>query len=119
MPFLAIMRQLSVDMAAFTHALWLEDYNQMSERSAAIAHHAPIDPADIQRIQTTVGDEWETFEEADEAVHVASAELNQAVQTRDLDSILSRLDDLQRGCVSCHTDFRDRLLTEGSTVPRQ
>jgi hypothetical protein len=69
MPMLAIMRQLSVNMAAFTHALWLEDFPRMSESSAAIAHHAPIDRADVRRMQAILGDEWQGFEEADDEVH--------------------------------------------------
>lgn len=118
MAFLAIMRQLSVDLNAFTHALWLEDYAQMSERARAIAHHPPTDPADRERFQQILGDEWAGFQEADHVVHEASEELHEAVEEGDLGAILDRLNDLQRGCVSCHTDFRDRLLSEGSTVRR-
>lgn len=118
MPMLAIMRQLSVDLAAFTHALWLEDFEQMSERSAAIANHPPIDPADVQRMQSILGAEWEGFEEADHEVHEASEELHHAVETRDLETILTRLDALQRGCVACHTKYRGPLLSEGSGVRR-
>ena len=119
MPFLAIMRQLSAEMAAFTHALWLEDFDRMNESARAITHHAPIDPADVQRIQRTLGDDWEGFEEADHVVHEAAAELHHSIRTRDFDVILTRLDALQRGCVACHTGYRDRLLSEGSAVSRQ
>lgn len=119
MPMLAIMRQLSVDLTTFMHALLLEDFAQMSESSAAIAHHAPTAPEDVRRIQAILGDEWQGFEEADHVVHEAAEELHHAVETRDFDAILARLDALQRGCVACHTAYRDRLLSEGSAVSRR
>lgn len=118
-PFLSIMRQLSADLTGFTHALWIEDFRRMNQHSAAIAHHAPIDPADIRRFQEILGEEWAAFEEADHAVHEASEELHHAVTERDLEAILTRLDALQRGCVSCHTAYRERVLSEGSTDPRR
>ena len=119
MPFQTIMRQLSSDMAVLTHALWIEDFPLMSEHAAAIAAHPPTDPADTQRIQEILGDEYEAFEEADHVVHEASDNLRRAVLDRDIDAILIHLDEVQRGCVACHSGFRDRLLTEGSTVPRR
>lgn len=119
MPFLAIMQRLSSNMAQFSHALWLEDYDLMSENAAAIASHPPTDPADTERFRQILGDEYQDFQEADHVVHEASEELHHAVEERDLDMILDRLHDVQRGCVSCHSGFRDRLLSEGSTMPRR
>lgn len=119
MAFLAIMQRLSADMAGLTHALWIEDYVLMGERAASIAAHPPTDPADTERIREILGDEYAAFEEADHVVHEAAEDLHRAVESRDLDAILLRLDELQRGCVACHSGFRDRLLTEGSTIPRR
>ena len=119
LPFIAIMQGLSADLAAFSHALWLEDYALMSERSASIASHPPTDPADTERFQQILGDEYEDFYDADHVVHEAAEELHLAVESRDLDAILTRLADVQRGCVACHSAFRDRLLSEGSTLSQR
>lgn len=119
MPMIAIMRQLSVDLANLTHALWLEDFDAMRESSAAIAHHPPIAADDVARMQGILGAEWAGFEEADHAVHEGAEELHKAVESGDLDAVLDRLASLQRGCVACHTSWRDRLLSEGSTVKRR
>lgn len=119
MSFLVIMQRLGADMTALTHGLWIEDYASMSERAASIASHPPIVAADTERIREILGHEYEAFNQADHDVHVASEALHRAVEARDLDAILGRLADVQRGCVACHSGYRDRLLTEGSTIPRQ
>lgn len=115
-PFLVIMQRLGTDMAALMHGLWIEDYELMGQHAYAIAHHPPTDPADRQRFQEILGDEWEEFQEADHVVHEASEDLYEAVGERDLDAILQNLEAVQQGCVACHSSFRDRLLSEGSTV---
>jgi hypothetical protein len=109
LPLRPIMQQLAADLSAFSYALWVEDYDQMTARSAAMADHPHIAPEEIQRIQAELGAEMADFEEADESVHRASVALHKAADARRLDDVLLRLDEVQRGCVSCHTRFRDRL----------
>lgn len=112
LPLRPIMLMLASDLAAFTHALWLEDYEVMTERSASIAHHPHISQEEIQRIQSILGDEMHTFEELDENVHHGAERLHQAAESRQLDDVLARLSELQNGCMACHSQFRERLRTD-------
>lgn len=107
-----IMLQLAGDMAAFTHAMWLEDYEVMAARAAAIAEHPHIAPEEVQRIQAELGTEMSAFEAADEAVHEASIRLHSAAEARNIDAVLGELATVQQGCMSCHVQFRERLRTD-------
>ena len=114
---LPIMQKLGSDMAALTHGIMTEDTALVARSAEAIAHHAPIAPSDIDRIHAELGDAMAEFERLDEEVHEASVRLHEAVEggAVDMEAVLSRLNEVQRGCVACHTLFRDRLRTN----PRQ
>lgn len=104
-----IMQRLAVDMAALQHALWLEDFDQIEARTAAIAEHPHMAPEEVARIRQELGPEMSTFEAADQAVHQASVRMLGAARSRDTDAILEALAEVQRGCVACHEQFRERL----------
>lgn len=114
LPLVVIMRQLSSDLTAFSNALWLEDYQEMTARAASIADHPGMTAEEVQRIQTELGPGMDDFLEADEAVHQASVRMQEAARDQQLDAILDNLAEVQRGCVACHSRFRERL----RTVPR-
>lgn len=107
-----IMQQLSVEMAGLSQALWMEDYTAMTRHAMAIAEHPHMLPEEIDRIAGTLGAEMPAFEAADEAVHESAVQLHEAVEGQRLDELVSTLGEVQEGCVSCHTRFRDRLRTD-------
>ena len=110
---LPIMAQLGVDMTLLTHGLMTQDTALIARAADAIAHHPPVSQSDIERIQGALADEWPEFERLDEDVHEASRRLHEAVAgpAVDLQDVLSHLHEVQRGCVGCHTVFRERLRT--------
>lgn len=116
-PLRPIMQRLASDMAGFTHALWLEDYDEMTARAAAIAEHPHISAEEIERIGAELGPEMAAFESADEAVHLSSVRLHEAAQARQLDDVLATLSEVQSGCMACHIRFRDPLRTDTIVAP--
>lgn len=102
-------------MAGLMHAMWLEEYEQMAAYAGDIVNHPSISPEELQRIKAELGQEMNRFVAADEAVHDAAVRLRDAIEARDLDAILQRLNEVQAGCMSCHTRFRERLRTAPST----
>lgn len=104
-----IMRQLAVNMSGLTNALWLENYDEMILRSRAIADHPDISAVELERIHNILGRETTTFDAIDDQVHVASHRMYAAAQARQLGVFLEQLGKVQRGCTSCHTQFRNRL----------
>lgn len=110
-PLLPIMQQLGTDMIALTHALMTDSTVLVAHAAEAIAHHPPIAQDDIARIQATLGEEMAEFERLDEEVHEASVRLHEAAQGGSSERVLTLLNEVQRGCVACHAQFRDRLRT--------
>ena len=112
LPLRPIMQQLGVAMTGFTQALWLEEYERMEEFAEDVAGHAHISDEEMQRIRAELGQEMEDFIAVDEAVHDAAVRLHAATEARDMDRILQQLSEVQTGCASCHTRFRERLRTD-------
>lgn len=108
----AIMQRMDGEMAALSHALWLQDYDQVAARAGAIAEHPHIAPEEVQRIQSALGTEMQRFDADDMRVHDASVALRDAAKARDTEGVLRHLSEVQAGCVSCHTQFRERLRTD-------
>jgi len=111
LPLLPIMQQLGTDMMVLTQALMTDDHATVATRAGAIAEHAPISQADVARIQSALGEEMHAFEELDIAVHNSSLLLHQAADAHDINAVLTHLSEVQRGCVACHQQFRERLRT--------
>ncbi|HEX6052791.1 MAG TPA: hypothetical protein VFZ21_26175, partial [Gemmatimonadaceae bacterium] len=111
---LPIMQRLGSEMTALTYALMTDDYEGVTRSAAAIAAHAPISADELERIKTELGPGMATFEAVDESVHVASTRLHDAAQARSLGVVVERLAEVQRGCVSCHVQFREKLRTNRS-----
>ena len=109
---LPIMQKLGSEMTTLTYALMTDDYETVTRSAAAIAEHAPISAEELERIHTELGGDMAAFEAVDESVHVASVRLHEAAQARQRGLIVERLGNVQRGCVSCHTQFRELLRTE-------
>lgn len=108
---LAIMQELGVQMTSLTHGIMTEDTALVARSAVAIAEHAPLAPEEIERIHGVLGEEMHEFERVDTEVHEASVALRDAAQAGRMNEVLDRLHQVQRGCVACHTRFRQRLLT--------
>ena len=108
---LVIMQKLGSDMAALTHGIMTEDTALVARSAADVAAHPDIAPGELARIQAELGTAMAEFERLDAVVHEASVALHDAARTGDMDAVLSRLHEVQRGCVACHTQFRERLRT--------
>lgn len=111
---LPIMQRLGTSMTAITYGLMTDDTAMIASSAAAIAAHASIAPAELERIHGVLGGEMAEFERLDVEVHDGSVRLQQAAQAGRLDEVLIRLNEVQRGCVACHARFRERLRTSGS-----
>lgn len=111
LPLLPIMMQMQGHLAGLMQALWLESYADMATHARGVAAHAPISAEELARIEAELGPEMAAFEAADEAVHEASLRMLEAAEAEDMEAFLEQLATVQRGCVGCHSEFRERLRT--------
>ncbi len=107
-----IMQGLSVQMQAFSHAMYTDDSVQMVARAGAIFGHANLLPSEVERIKGILGSEMPAFEAADERVHHGAEKLHDIAKTGRTDEVAQQFGEVQRDCVACHTQFRERLRTD-------
>lgn len=106
---LPIMQHLGSQMNALTYALMTDDTATVASSAAAIAEHVPIAPEELERIHRVLGTAMTEFEALDASVHSAAVQLAEAADSGRTDAVLDRLGEVQRGCVACHAQFRERL----------
>ncbi len=104
-----IMHELGEQMLALTDGLLHDDADAVVHSAAAIADHAPISQDELERIRHVLGDEMAGFEALDKASHAAAVRVHEAAKAGRTDDVITRLGDLQRTCVGCHTQYRERL----------
>jgi predicted methyltransferase len=105
-----IMVGLGEQMGAVQAGLWLENFEAISHGARAVAAHPHVSPVERARIQEALGPDFPGFASGDRQVHDGAVRLTEAAQARDLDATLREVQAIQAGCVSCHTQFRARLL---------
>ena len=108
-PLLRIMQRLGTRMSALTYGLMTDDSAMVTTSAAAIAEHAPIAADDLERIRGVLGADMAEFERLDAAVHEGSVRLHDAAAAGRTADVLTGLTEVQRGCVACHSQFRERL----------
>lgn len=103
------MVKLAQDMDRIATGLWYEDYDLIEQGARGIAQHPKIPPAQIAKIKKVLGNQFETFVHYDKRVHSLASKLVEAAEARNWSGVLNTHEQLQRGCMSCHTAFRDRV----------
>lgn len=106
-----IMAGLQEDMAGLERSLWREDFDSIAVRATAIADHPTVPAAEAQAIAGVLGSEMADFKQQDTEVHDLAVEIRDLARSRRLEEILAARADLVRGCVGCHTQFRERIRT--------
>lgn len=105
----SIMIDLGEQMARVQAGLWVEDYAAISTAAKAVADHPHVSPEERARVQAALGEDFAAFAQADRRVHDSAVRLAEAADTRSSESTLKEIVEVQSGCVSCHTQFKQRL----------
>lgn len=108
-PLKPLMVTLGQDMSRIADGIWYEDFEMIRTGAQAIADHPKIPPAQMQLIRKTLGEQFSSFVGMDKAVHDAAVEVAEAAAEHNLQRALQDVESLQRGCVACHTAYRDTV----------
>lgn len=110
-PLRPLMVGFTQDMDRIATGLWHEEYNLIRQGARGIAQHPKIPPSQLAQIKETLGEQFQTFVRYDKRVHRTATELVRAAEARNWSEILNLHERLTRGCVSCHTAYRDTVRT--------
>ena len=105
----SIMAGLQADMATVSRGLWIENFDTIAAGATAVADHPMVPQGERQRIAEILGGDMSRFGAMDQAVHDLAVRLAEAADRGAVDEVLSAEAELRRGCVDCHSTFRDRL----------
>lgn len=105
----SIMLGLQRDEERVGRGLWVESYDSIAAAAEAIAGHPAIPPEEGQQIAGVLGDDMARFQQLDRTVHDLAVRMAEEARAGDLQAILATDAELRRGCVECHTAFRERL----------
>lgn len=108
-PLRPLMVGLAQDMDRIATGLWHEDYDLIRQGAHNIAQHPKIPPRQLATIKKALGPQFQTFVQYDKRVHHTATKLVQAAEARDWSAVLDTHERLKRGCVTCHTAYRDTV----------
>lgn len=109
LPLVEIMRALENDLAEATHGLWVDDRAVVASAAGRIADHPRVTAEQMGIIQQTLGDEFPAFAGMDQRVHDGAVALAGAAASVTPAELMSRLVEVQQGCLACHVSFRTRI----------
>jgi hypothetical protein len=114
------LRDVMLDIGESTKlvagGIWAEDYAMIRSAAAAIADHPRPNEEQRAAIMGELAEEVGNFVTGDQLVHqLALALQTMADEEAPLDQILGGLHALEAGCLSCHEQFRSRLISAGVT----
>jgi len=105
----SIMSGLEGAMAQLDRGLWAERFDTIAAGARAVADHPPIPAAEAERIRSVLGDDMTRFQELDRNVHDLAVRIAEGAERGALDQVMDAQAQLRSGCVTCHTEFRERL----------
>ena len=108
-PLRPLMVGLAQDMDRIATGLWYEDYDLIRQGAQGIAQHPKIPPSQIKNVKNALGDQFPTFVQYDKTVHRTASTLVTAAEAKNWSKVLDTHEQLQRGCMGCHTAYRDQL----------
>ena len=102
----AIMRGLEAEVARLDRGVWKADADTVA---AAVADHPHVPPREAERIAGVLGADMARFAGMDTRVHDVAVRLREDALAGDMEAVLAGQGELRRGCVACHTAFREPL----------
>lgn len=110
LPLIPMMQQLLSDMNQVNTGIFTENYEMIARGSHAIADHPAMTPSDKQLIKQTLGNDFPQFVKIDMQVHHHADSIAAAARNHDMREVLRHQNIVKRGCVSCHSEFRQRII---------
>lgn len=105
-----IMKDLGASMQTVTHAISMEDWQQVEKTAPLISDHPQPPLTEKMRIIAFIGTDMGKFKGYDSKVHEAADSLAQAAKAKDGAAVIAAFNSVQTACYGCHKEFRGQFL---------
>lgn len=109
-PIRTVMQRLMMDMQTIEVGIWNENYETIWSGAENIVNHPKIPLEQRKEIKSILGQEMNAFVAFDRHVHNHADSLAQDAKAKNMDEILKHYTIIQQGCVSCHANFRTKII---------
>ena len=104
------MIALESDMEELIRAINYGDLKSIEERATEIADHEKPPLSERQEIMGFLKEDMAGFKGADTEVHDSASELAASAKRGDIEGVLNNYAKTLRGCVKCHSEYRERVI---------
>ncbi len=104
-----IMLNMGADLNRVHDGIMAENYDSVAQAAQKIAEHPK--PVNAMQILGLLGIfDMPAFKSHDSNVHDLATEISNAAKQKNLEIVLLKTNDLVKACVSCHQNFRDKVV---------
>ena len=104
-----IMNELMKNNQTLSHAILIQDFEQIELAAASIADHPKPSSQTLNHIKQTLNKEMPLFKQYDNTVHQAALTITSLVKAKDIRQITTEYLRMYQGCQSCHADYKERI----------
>ena len=104
-----IMNELNMNTMKVVDGVMREDFALIEAGATAIAEHEKAPMVERKKIVGYLGERASEFKGIDATLHNDAVAVAEAAGARDMEAVLKGLARIQRGCVACHTGFRQEV----------
>lgn len=109
-PLKTIMQRLMMDMQTIEVGIWNENYETIWTGADNIVNHPKIPIEKRKEIAGILGNQMKAFVALDKQVHNHADSLAKDAKNHNMGEILKHYSIIQQGCVSCHANFRTKII---------
>lgn len=105
-----VMQELGGNLAAITESISREDWQRVAHIAPLIADHPKPPMGERAQILALLGADMGRFKAYDGQTHQTAEALAEAAQKGDGEAVITVFAELQRSCLGCHENFRQKII---------
>lgn len=105
-----IMKEMGDRVEKITHGINTGDFELIEKNALLIAEHEKPPMIERMKILSFLKSESSNFKSSDAKVHDEAVKLAEAAKKKDYDAILLSFADVMKGCVNCHSNYRQKIV---------
>jgi len=104
-----VMQGLLNDSLVLNQGIFYKDYSKIEQAAKDIANHPKPGKGTMKKVMFELKTEMGAFKAFDTLVHNAAVKIEEAAAKKDMQQIKSNYHEMLNGCLSCHTQYKERV----------